>query len=233
MYIVADDLTGAADASVAFAGSAPVRLLLELPAGSDPMSLGHLAIDLDCRDDSGDVAAARTAATLDRLPRGVEVFVKVDSLLRGRIADMLRELCRWAGERPVVVAPALPAMGRSIVGGRLRINGAQPGHLPSLFDLLDGAGPSGMDIAGLRSAPQGKSGAWVLDAATDADLDAIVAATRGCVLDPIWVGTSGLAKAVARARDDVATNGHQAGRAHTVPQRCVAVVGSASSTSAM
>jgi hypothetical protein len=50
MHIIADDLTGAADASVAFAGTAPVRLLLDLPLRRQAAPVGHVAIDVDCRD---------------------------------------------------------------------------------------------------------------------------------------------------------------------------------------
>jgi uncharacterized protein YgbK (DUF1537 family) len=183
MHIIADDLTGAADASVAFAGTAPVRLLLDLPLRRQAAPVGHVAIDVDCRDVAAETAATRMAAALDRLPAGAELFVKIDSLLRGRIADMLHELRQWACGRPLVLAPALPAMGRSTAGGRLQIAGEVHWQTPSLFEMVDGLEP-----------------AWVCDAADDADLDAIVATMSQTVENAIWVGTAGLAKAIARAR---------------------------------
>jgi len=136
MHIIADDLTGAADASVAFAGTAPVRLLLDLPLRRQAAPVGHVAIDVDCRDVAAETAATRMAAALDRLPAGAELFVKIDSLLRGRIADMLHELRQWACGRPLVLAPALPAMGRSTAGGRLQIAGEVHWQTPSLFEMV-------------------------------------------------------------------------------------------------
>jgi len=214
MHIIADDLTGAADASVAFAGTAPVRLLLDLPLRRQAAPVGHVAIDVDCRDVAAETAATRMAAALDRLPAGAELFVKIDSLLRGRIADMLHELRQWACGRPLVLAPALPAMGRSTAGGRLQIAGEVHWQTPSLFEMVAGLEP-----------------AWVCDAADDADLDAIVATMSQTVENAIWVGTAGLAKAIARARGDSPGAGLDLALAADA-MRCVAVFGSASPTSA-
>jgi len=73
--------------------------------------------------------------------------------------------------------------------------------------------------------------AWVCDAADDADLDAIVATMSQTVENAIWVGTAGLAKAIARARGGSPGAGLDLALAADA-MRCVAVFGSASPTSA-
>jgi 4-hydroxythreonine-4-phosphate dehydrogenase len=182
--------------------------------------------------------------------------VKVDSLLRGHVADIVTELRRWAAGRPVVVAPALPAMGRGTVGGRFQLDGDHVGRYPSLIESLAHLRPEHVDVTAVRHGAAGivdalhradgsdADGATmcVCDAVADGDLDAIVAVAGRCAPDVVWVGSSGLAKAIARtwlgarhARADGPCAGplhDRAGRRTRSWPRCVAVVGSASSTAA-
>lgn len=130
--ILADDLTGAADAAVAFARRGH-STEVGWEAATREESLAVQAIDLDTRTASaGDAAARHGEATRRRLEPGLSLFKKIDSTLRGQpaaemaaIAATLRELGRtsWG-----VLAPANPAMRRTTRDGRVFIDGQPLEH---------------------------------------------------------------------------------------------------------
>jgi uncharacterized protein YgbK (DUF1537 family) len=106
--VVADDLTGAADAAVAFVGS----------HGSVRVSLGGRVegdvVAIDCATRDGSAAAARAAVAAALADLGdEEVVLKIDSLLRGHVGASVAALCEALPRRRVVVAPAFPALGRT------------------------------------------------------------------------------------------------------------------------
>jgi 4-hydroxythreonine-4-phosphate dehydrogenase len=146
---------------------------------------GLTVIDLDTRNLPADQAerSARTA-----LATGTPIFTKLDSMLRGNYAAHLRAL--GPTEHPVVLTPALPAAGRSVVNGRLLLPDREPIDVQDvLADLPTYAiGPS------YEIAPGGIA---VADASTDEDLDRLVDATWH-VPGVRYVGAGGLAAAIAR-----------------------------------
>lgn len=188
LVVVADDLTGAVETAALLVApdGTPPRVLLDPDAASLEAALeapGALAIDADLRHRSHEGARARLAELLVLLPPDARLLVKVDSLLRGALAAVVEAL---EGRDPVLCT-AVPATGRAVVDGVVRIAGvplhetdawrAEPTAPPrSVAEALGGA-------AGRASLP---------DAATDADLDAIVAAAPGAL-----VGAAGLARAWA------------------------------------
>jgi uncharacterized protein YgbK (DUF1537 family) len=137
--VLADDLTGAADAAVALAGpTCEAEILLE-PMPHADIDAAVMAIDLDTRRMPVDAArdvTARCASALTAGPR--HLFKKIDSTLRGHIGEELAALYRCAASRPspvssrpadlCVVAPAHPIMGRLIRDGRLDIRDAATRH---------------------------------------------------------------------------------------------------------
>jgi D-threonate/D-erythronate kinase len=189
--IVADDLTGALDAAAPFAAPAsplPVLWSQEVAAARS----GSFALDTESRE------GATLGRLEDALPllAGAEVALKkIDSLLRGNtLAEigLCLESRRFAS---VVVAPAFPAQQRITQGGRQlwRKAGSDPWQ-PVAADLrLDGV---------RHAAKPGEiegEGAFLCDAGSEADLDAIVAAARRLAPPLLWVGTAGLARALAGA----------------------------------
>src|SRR5215212_7213695 len=124
VWVVADDLTGAADSGVAFAeAGGPVRLLLT-PVTSPGRAPGAVTVvDMATRQLSELDARERTRALADRLGRDDVVFKKVDSILRGHIAAEVAELRDRLSDRLVVVAPAFPAAGRTTVGAVQHVHG--------------------------------------------------------------------------------------------------------------
>jgi 4-hydroxythreonine-4-phosphate dehydrogenase len=221
--IVADDLTGACDAGALFAGRAPVPILIgTLAAAADWPAV---AVDTESRGLEAAEAAAlmrRTAAGLAvRLASGI-VFKKIDSTFRGPIVAELAALLETIRASTVLVCPAFPAEGRTVLNGMLLVDGvpahetpvgldpAYPGPLSDLLDILSREGTSGIPVTHLplkevrvgaeelRRGLQGRRGILVADAETDADLEALARAglAQGSLL---LAGSAGLARPVSAA----------------------------------
>jgi len=171
--LVADDLTGACDSALPFVAGGRVRVGLwpELPSGD----LACAAVSTESRAEAGAVARARSREAVRAMP-GDLLFRKLDSLLRGNpVADLAGVLDAVPGR--CVVAPALPAEGRTTTGGTQRWRSGDV-DLRVLLRPLGGR----VDIR---------------DAATDADLDAIAREVLDSG-DRVVAGTAGLAAALAR-----------------------------------
>jgi D-threonate/D-erythronate kinase len=138
VWVVADDLTGAADATSAMAGPDVSGLILLDPMTDDgPLPVGPdsavdvVALDTDTRDAAAHVAhdTAYRAAMSARAAQASVLFRKVDSTLRGHVAAEVTATIAaartiWAPQ-PVlaVVAPAFPHARRTTVGGHQLLDG--------------------------------------------------------------------------------------------------------------
>jgi uncharacterized protein YgbK (DUF1537 family) len=193
-FLIADDLTGAADASVHFAGSREVEIRIPLPSrwgelGADlPEVEGLTVLDTESRHLPAELAAA--AVTLACRDLGEGVFKKVDSTLRGPVAAELVAACLALGKSTAVLAPSLPAQGRTVQGGRLLVGGTDVG---SVAEIL-GAEAVTIPLAALAGGPLAPL--VVIDAASDADLEQVAAACAGRE-DLLPAGSAGLAAAFA------------------------------------
>jgi len=170
LRLLADDLTGALDSAARF-----VPLTGPLPVVWHPADeLESAAFDSGTRDLSEGAARARIEE-FARLLDGADIaFKKIDSLLRGHVAVELAACRRFFDH--CVLAPAFPFQGRITRGGC------------QLFRTGDTWRDTGVTVAGM------------LDAETDADLDAIVADGRALSGRVLWCGTGGLAGALAQRR---------------------------------
>jgi D-threonate/D-erythronate kinase len=208
MRVIADDLSGAADAGVAFvAHGHAVRVSLDDWPGDD---VDVLVADANTRDADGTRAAARVAQLAADAPSETELLKKIDSTLRGRIAEELAAVREALPDRLLIVAPAFPRAGRTTQGGVQHVHGvplqestawaAEPGEPPgSVAEALDGL--PAQEVPAERAQLQRAAAAGcvaVCDAVDDADLDALVAAAAG--MNVVWAGSAGLAAALARAR---------------------------------
>ena len=172
--VIADDLTGAADAGaqLARAGYRTGVAFWGAPVPPAP-DLDAVVVDTDSRELAPAEAAERAAAAAGALSRAPLLLKKVDSTLRGPIGPEVRAALQASGRARVVFAPAFPALGRITRGGVQYVDG-QP-----LTDLRQ-----------LVSDP-----CVVADAEEQDDLVALVHA----VADPeqvLWVGSAGLAGAL-------------------------------------
>jgi uncharacterized protein YgbK (DUF1537 family) len=208
VLILADDLTGAADCAAAFLGRARnVSVLLHSRTRTDADVIG---LDLDTRSRTERSARAIVAKAFSgRAARSAFLlFKKIDSTLRGHVRAELAAAGRCLGRRPVLFTPAFPGQGRIVRDSKLLLNGKSISG--DLRALLSGAGlPAAQaDIAtvrgdrlaaALRAALATGARGLACDAITDADLDRIARAGLALHPRPLFVGSAGLARALARA----------------------------------
>ncbi len=252
LHLIADDLTGAADTGVVFvrSGRSVTLFLQAAQAGRRSPSDGTseiTVVDTDTRESSPELAARVIADVANEIASGRAVFKKIDSLLRGNIEQELAALCTALPDRLVLVAPALPALGRHTRGGVQHAEGL-PVHESGTWTGEEVSAPRCVDdlipgtivrLEAVRGDPDTLvdtlSGiaddrlAALCDAETDEDLRALVRAAAATGRDVLWVGTSGLASALATENGH--RNGHRCGRraANSAPQRgerYVAILGS-------
>ncbi|MFJ9828593.1 four-carbon acid sugar kinase family protein [Streptomyces sp. NPDC101160] len=239
VVVLADDLTSAADGAAPFRRSGHRARVLFRPAPA--VGDGVTAVDLGTRivDETG--AAARTRRAAATYADAELVLKTVDSTLRGHVAAELRAALAGSGRRAAILAPAFPAEGRTTVAGVQYVRGvrvdasefardpAHPVRTADLARVLPEAVLVEPEPAGLAGLPRlvEKGGVFVCSAVSDADLDAVVAALPRAE-EVLWVGSPGLADALARA--------HSRNLAATLPElppvhRPLAVVGSANPAS--
>jgi D-threonate/D-erythronate kinase len=191
--LVADDLTGALDAAAPFAApDAPLPVLWSEEAARERE--GSFALDTESREGN---TLARLEEALPLLSDAGCALKKIDSLLRGNTLAELA-LCLESGRfASTVIAPAFPAQQRITRGGRQlwRRSGDLPWQ-PVAVDLVQGL--QGLGVRGARDAGEVRGeGAFLCDAESEADLGRIAAAGSQLATPILWVGTAGLARALA------------------------------------
>ena len=216
--LLADDLTGACDAGVQFTlhGFSSRVVLL-----GDATTQGEVGIaSTDSRDLAPQEAEARVREACQRmgilccpgLPAAEELlFKKIDTVFRGNIGCEVKAMMTATGRRLAVVAPAFPAMGRTIPGGWLETASAgSAGQRLYVPELLRQQGLESVRcltraetgcIGGLKEAiANGAAGhrcCLVVDAETQEDLTDLVRAAGDRAAEVLWVGSAGLAGALA------------------------------------
>lgn len=255
-FIIADDFTGSGDSAVQFrARGKPARLIL----GSYRLKLmdrfrSAIVVDSDSRYLSGTEAYAavyRIARDFRRSGAG-RIFKKIDSTLRGNIAEEVAAVMEGAQYSSVVVCPAAPRNGRSVVGGICLVDGAPIGSSPAGRDrftpvaealvsahfeerfpgLVRGLGLNSIRSGSGKLARELERGiadggrVFIADAENLEDLKAIaeLADRPGLLL----AGSSGLAEALAGLREAARSP------IQRVPaERALFIVGSLTPTSAL
>ncbi|MDG4876262.1 four-carbon acid sugar kinase family protein [Mesorhizobium sp. WSM4935] len=187
--VVADDLTGALDSAVSFASRGNgIGVSWRL----DRAFAGRMAIDAATREGSLATAVERHRTLAPWLAGGQLSFKKIDSLLRGHVIAEIEACIVEGAYQHVVLAPAFPFQGRATrLGRQWRLDRSEVVG-PDLVAGLGRRFPAGRSTPG----PRPVDFITLYDAETDADLDRVVAAVpKGSTL---WVGTGGLAAALAR-----------------------------------
>lgn len=174
LAVVADDLTGALDASAPFAArgmTTVVALGVEGLQAALASGAEVVGVSTDSREIAPELAQQAVADCVTQLPVGLRIFKKVDSRLKGNIAV---ELDALSFQRALVV-PAIPAFGRWVRDGQLGGFGvAEPIHIAQRL----GRHGTAADIP---------------DAITQADIEQAVSGSGHDLL----VGARGLAEAAA------------------------------------
>ncbi|MGE8052338.1 four-carbon acid sugar kinase family protein [Pseudomonas monteilii] len=218
LLIVADDLTGAADCAIGFYNHVPCEVLLNPPALLPETPV--VALDIDSRN-MPIQEAARVHRELLSNPAMAQfpLYKKIDSTLRGHYAT---EIAALKPRGLAIVAPAYPALGRTTRNGIQHIGGI-PVDRSETWRNEGLHGTSDITLAlqakGLRCAQLGretlmrpvdlrqrilqaidsKVDALVCDAEVEEDLNLLAAATVDLHEHLYWVGSAGLAKALARS----------------------------------
>jgi uncharacterized protein YgbK (DUF1537 family) len=237
LLVLADDLSGAAECAAAFAcPDAPVRLTLadSRVRGGDVQASRVAVLDLDARDadprlDLGGLGVLQTAPA---------VFVKVDSLLRGRWAGLLGQMTRATG-RPVLLCPALPRLGRGVRNGRLHLTAAERGrigqayHCRAILPMLEAERVSADVLRQLQADLStdaltealvdalSRQTVTVVDAVDDNSLYRLAVAAAAVPDPPLLCGSAGFLNAIARLRGAV-----PAARPIPLPRPAAVLVGS-------
>jgi uncharacterized protein YgbK (DUF1537 family) len=225
--IIADDLTGAADCAIAFAKRGRESVVTwnkQEYAGSVPVLSVDTATR---RLSPEQAAKRQTEVLAAHFHPGLRLYKKIDSTVRGQPAAELAALLAFSKshgncrQRLGIVAPAFPATGRATVNGSIIMGGLPLEQTPlwardhtytsaSLPKILAAAG-LGVEVitldilaggadgvrARLRDAQQQGLAAVVCDAKTESDLRTLAAASLEMGDEVIWVGSAGLAAALA------------------------------------
>jgi uncharacterized protein YgbK (DUF1537 family) len=203
IVLLADDLTGACDASAAFlrAGRS-VRVWFGTAVEfSTPESVQAFNTSSRALSDRRAAQAVSLACSALGGDPNALFFKKVDSAARGPLAAEVLAAHRTLGTRAVVFAPAFPAAGRTVREGTLEVEDAAGQHaevrLERLFPLM--VRDRIFHVSHARElVPALDAGKTLLicDSANQADLDALARAANG---QPglLYAGSAGLAQALA------------------------------------
>lgn len=125
MVVIADDFTGANDTGVQLVkGGLKTSVLLDTAALTGAEQA--VVIDTESRVLSESTAGERVATAVQAtLAAGGTrlLYKKIDSTLRGHLTQEIRACIAEYRPTAVVLAPAYPAQGRTVVGGRLMVRG--------------------------------------------------------------------------------------------------------------
>jgi uncharacterized protein YgbK (DUF1537 family) len=210
--IIADDLTGALDAAAPFAAvMGPVPILWEMP--SHPAPVGSFALDTETRD-----AVRPRPDWIEGFQGAGLAFKKIDSLLRGQTVEEVAACLESGRFVSALIAPAFPRQQRITRGGRQYWRaGPEDAWQPVERDLMAelrrrvpiSHGSSAEAVAG--------RGFFLCDAVADEDLRALVEVGQRLSRPLLWIGTAGLARALADPPEPIAT---------TLPAPLLVVIGS-------
>ncbi len=230
--IIADDLTGACDTALQFhLEGGNTRILLDTTAVTQAARTQTWLVNTDSRHlDSLDAAtsARKSVRFLHQQIKLERFYKKIDSTLRGHIAQESLAILDELHWQAAIIAPAYPDQGRRTVGGYQIIRGVPVGqtetaldplfpvrqsHLPTLMaqtagdENLVGYIPLSkvMDGAGpilmaIQEQIQQSRKLIVVDACTDTDLEQLSLAINKLPSDMnvLPCGSAGLAKALSR-----------------------------------
>ncbi|HTT95279.1 MAG TPA: four-carbon acid sugar kinase family protein [Solirubrobacterales bacterium] len=194
--ILADDLTGAADAALPFARHRETVIGL---AGATPRVGDVRALSSESRDVGPEAARRRLAAAMPTPPPGSIFYKKVDSLLRGNTARELAQTMAATGARKAILAPALPHLGRVVRHGfSCRPDGRRTDIGALLAEASLGAAvvaAGDPDLAARIAADP--ADVLIADATTEGELRDLAAAALAAPEPPMLAGAHSFAAALA------------------------------------
>ena len=205
LVILADDLTGACDAAVAFTAACDT---VRVHINGEPLEVACVhATSTESRHLPVAEAEARVRNIVERLPRSVEFFKKIDSVFRGNTSAEIAAVLRHASYDLAVLAPAYPALGRTVSEGVLHVRDAAAERDLPIAEILANSGCALSALPADLSADElaaillrclnNPRPAVLCDTASQDDLARIVSAARSLSKRILWIGSGGLAHALA------------------------------------
>jgi len=200
--LIADDLTGACDATVHFAMRGR-RTMVPIALGAELADAAVIAISSYTRDLEPAAARDAVSAAAASLPIGLPSILlkKIDSTLRGHIGPEITAALTAFHCDAALVCPAFPRMNRIVESGRLRVqNAADFAPIEVAAHLRAQGVERCLHTRHEAIAEAISSGARVvvLDAVCDEDLDRIAGVGLALPFRILWAGSAGLASALAR-----------------------------------
>lgn len=124
--IIADDFTGSNDTGVQLKRKGiPVKVVLKAEGADTGGEERSVVLDTESRSLSGEEAFRKVHGMLEQVDFSKYdcVIKKVDSTLRGNIAEEIAAADRLYGSELIIFAPAFPDLGRTTVNGIHQLNG--------------------------------------------------------------------------------------------------------------
>lgn len=208
VVVVADDFTGANDAGVSLALRGKKVCVAFQSVFTEPTDA--LVINTESRAMGASEAAEKIARLGADVVNARWLIKKVDSTLRGNVGAETAALQALSGKRQIIIAPAYPAAGRITRHGQCLVNGIPVNEtefasdpktpVPSadIVDLFSGLAAKSVTVHDLKTALAQGDDVLIVDAETEGELDAVIAAAVTCEQTPLLVGSAGLCDALAR-----------------------------------
>lgn len=217
LAIIADDLSGALDSSAPFAArGADVRVAISLEALATTLEAWQdqwpevLAVNTQSRHLQSEEAALRVSEAVRLLRRVApqQWFKKVDSTLRGQVVAECTAL-REAIGFPLLLAPAVPAQGRTVRHAEVWVDGTPLADTSYQQDALStpliGPIDQAFAVSGLplqcyqpERDVQLPNGDCIADAESDEELSALYQLVLSDGGRQAMAGAAGLATAIAQ-----------------------------------
>lgn len=196
LRLLADDLTGALDTAAELVGlTGPAQAFWH--GAIPPVLPTNAALDSGTRElDAARATDIVTALTPALAPAAI-AYKKIDSLLRGPTLAEAAACLRAGHWACAVLAPAFPYQ-RRITRGGVQYAQDHAGHWsPCGGDIAARLRAAGVPARPGRPDAPLPPGISVFDAETDDDLRRIAACGRAASGPVLWIGTGGLAQALA------------------------------------
>lgn len=200
--LVADDLTGACDAAVAFRQQGASSIVCLSPDLGLAASHEVVGVSTESRDLEASAIRRRICEVASRLEalRPTVIFKKIDSTLRGDVGAEICAALEAFGCECAVITPAFPQMGRAIRRGRLEVE-RDAGWKPiDVVERLRAQGIGDCIHVGCNEVVEAiERGDRFLSVETscERDLQVLVSETARFGRRVLYAGSAGLANAVA------------------------------------
>lgn len=209
--IIADDLTGANDTGVQLTRRG-IQTVVTLDSSSISRDCDSYVLDCESRGLDASHAYNTVSEHLKKIDLlGFDyVIKKVDSTLRGNVAEEIKAVDEALGSELVIFMPALPDLFRTTEHGIHMLNGTRitqteiakdpqkPVRCDNLAELLSHAYHESIGIIDINHIRQGSLNfdehrIYVADSLTNADMAAVVRAAMKTNRRTLWVGSSAIA----------------------------------------